>query len=168
MDLQIRDATPADDAAVAAVTEAAYGEYEAILGGRWAAYRADLLDIEGRRAHGQLVLAERDGELVGHVTFLPAYRNDALPGGVTSGGCGIRVLAVAPTARGAGVGRALVDECIRRARELGATSVLLHTGSFMAAAVRLYERMGFELVSSEGDPERDRRLLAFRLPLAPT
>ena len=166
MELRIRDATPDDDAAVAAVTDAAYAQYEPIFGSHWARYHEDLLDISGRRAKSELILAERGGELVGHVTFLPAYRNDAIPGGFVGGGCGIRVLAVAPSARGLGVGEALVAECIRRARALGAASVLLHTGSFMEAAVRLYGRMGFELVVTEGDPELDSRLLTFRLPLA--
>jgi ribosomal protein S18 acetylase RimI-like enzyme len=55
----------------------------------------------------------------------------------------LRLLAVAPEARGLGVGRALVDECARRARRLGADALGLHTSRSMRAAVRLYERLGF-------------------------
>jgi GNAT superfamily N-acetyltransferase len=167
MALRIRDAAPSEHAAVADLTEAAYRQYEEDLGAHWAPYLADLRDIESRRARGQLIVAELDGDLVGCVTFLPSYRNDAIPGDVpaASGGCGFRVLATAPAARGYGVGEALVRECVRRARDLGAPSLLLHTGSFMEAAVRLYERLGFTRVVADGDPGVDSRLLTYRLAL---
>jgi GNAT superfamily N-acetyltransferase len=165
MALTIRDADPSEHAAVAELTAVAYGQYEETLGPYWEGYLADLLDVERRATQGELVVAELDGELVGCVTFLPKYRNDAIPGGFEGDSCGVRVLATTPAARGHGVGRALVDECVRRARALGAASLLLHTGSFMEAAVRLYERMGFERVANEGDPELDTRLLTYRLAL---
>lgn len=49
---------------------------------------------------------------------------------------------MAPAARGRGVGLALMQECIWRARQHSA-SLTLHTTPMMAAAVRLYERLGF-------------------------
>jgi ribosomal protein S18 acetylase RimI-like enzyme len=55
----------------------------------------------------------------------------------------VRLLAVAPEARGTGVGRALMGECVRRARAMGATELGLHTSVSMRAAMQLYERMGF-------------------------
>jgi len=55
----------------------------------------------------------------------------------------VRLLAVAPEARGRGVGVTLMRECIRRARQTGALALTLHTTEIMAAAMRLYERMGF-------------------------
>ena len=62
----------------------------------------------------------------------------------------VRLVAVAPSARGRGVARALVDECVRRARASGASVLGLHTSRSMRAAMRLYERMGFVR-----DPEHD-------------
>ncbi len=56
----------------------------------------------------------------------------------------VRLLAVAPSARGRGVGAALMNECIHRARSAGATALTLHTTDLMQAAMRLYERLGFE------------------------
>ncbi len=165
MAVRIRDADPSEHTAVADLTEAAYRQYEEHFGRSWAPYLADLRDVESRQAKGQLVVADLDGELVGCVTFLPNYRNDSIPGGFDGGGCGFRVLATSPPARGHGVGEALVQECARRARALGAASLLLHTGSFMEAAIRLYERLGFERVLTEGDPELDSRLLTYRLAL---
>jgi ribosomal protein S18 acetylase RimI-like enzyme len=48
------------------------------------------------------------------------------------------------SARGRGVGEALVDECIEVARSRGAGIVELQTGRAREAANRLYARMGFE------------------------
>jgi predicted N-acetyltransferase YhbS len=55
----------------------------------------------------------------------------------------LRLLAVAPHARGLGVGVALVRECARRARAAGYDTLGLHTSASMAAARRMYERLGF-------------------------
>jgi ribosomal protein S18 acetylase RimI-like enzyme len=55
----------------------------------------------------------------------------------------VRLLAVAPEARGQGIGTALMKECIRRARQGGAACLNLHTTDMMQVAIRMYERMGF-------------------------
>jgi hypothetical protein len=69
----------------------------------------------------------------------------ARPGGgsITLAEPEVRLLAVAPAARGRGVGAALMDECVRRACQSGAAVLTLHTTDIMQAAVRLYERLGF-------------------------
>jgi ribosomal protein S18 acetylase RimI-like enzyme len=78
----------------------------------------------------------------------------------------LRLLAVAPEARGLGAGEALVAECVRRARAAGAAELGLHTSASMRSAVRLYERLGFVRA-----PERDfhppgaELVEAYRLPL---
>jgi len=41
------------------------------------------------------------------------------------------------------IGRALVDRCLERARELGRPTLGIHTIALLTDAVRLYERMGF-------------------------
>jgi len=56
----------------------------------------------------------------------------------------IEDVAVDGSARGRGVGEALVDECIEVARSRGAGIVELQTGRAREAANRLYARMGFE------------------------
>ena len=55
----------------------------------------------------------------------------------------VRLLAVAPATRGHGVGKALMQECIRRARQSGSPAITLHATNFMQMAMRLYERLGF-------------------------
>ncbi|MGH6653702.1 MAG: GNAT family N-acetyltransferase [Actinocrinis sp.] len=62
----------------------------------------------------------------------------------------IRILAVLESARGRGVGENLVRACIARAKAAGGPRLVLCTQSDMAAAQRLYARMGFQRT-----PERD-------------
>ena len=54
-----------------------------------------------------------------------------------------RMLAVSPAARGRGVGQALVELCLRRARELGYAGIRMSTMDRMTSAHRVYERLGF-------------------------
>ena len=56
----------------------------------------------------------------------------------------VRLLAIPPEYRGQGLARALMDECCRRARTLGAEYLGLHTSQSMRAAIALYASMGFE------------------------
>lgn len=55
----------------------------------------------------------------------------------------LRMLVVAPAYRGLGIGRALTEECIRRAERDGAPLIALHTTQIMKVALPMYERMGF-------------------------
>jgi GNAT superfamily N-acetyltransferase len=54
----------------------------------------------------------------------------------------VRAVGVRPSARGTGVGAALMTYCAEHAA--GAVALLLHTMEFMPAAIRLYERLGYE------------------------
>ena len=75
-----------------------------------------------------------------------------------------RLLAVHPDARGGGVGEALVQACIHRAKQEGAKGLVLWTQPTMPAAHRLYERLGF-LRAPERDEEDPRGFtrLVYRL-----
>lgn len=172
----MRDARPEEYAEVARVTVQAYAEYAAALGQeRWDRYSAELASVDRRAGEAALIVAEEGGSLVGAVAYYPpvaAYaRGFGVPPGATPPArswpedwASIRVLAVAPSHRGRGIGRLLVDECILRARSAGAPVIALHTVGFMQAAQRMYERMGFRRLPEYEDP--DRPVLAYGLELS--
>jgi putative acetyltransferase len=58
---------------------------------------------------------------------------------------------VAPSLRGRGIGRALVEALEREARLLGVTKVVLETGTRLAAAITLYEAMGYSRIPLFGE-----------------
>jgi GNAT superfamily N-acetyltransferase len=142
----IRDARPGDRDAILAVTLAAYEQYAATLTPPfWAMYRRSIQATLADVGTAAQIVAEDGGALVGTVLLLPAGAVLPTPGGtsITLASPEVRLLAVAPSARGKGVARRLMEACIERARATGAPALTLHTTDMMAVAMRLYERMGF-------------------------
>lgn len=84
-------------------------------------------------------IAEIDGEQVGAVCLARKSGKAAK----------LRFLFVEPKARGLGIGRRLVEECVRFARKSGYRTVTLWTQSILTAARAIYERCGFRLVRRE-------------------
>jgi ribosomal protein S18 acetylase RimI-like enzyme len=145
--MRIRRARADDLAAIGEVTVAAYAEFAADNSDD---YVHHLRDAAARDREAELWVAtpDEDDQILGTVTITPAgspWRE------VGSDGEGeFRMLAVAPTSRGAGVGGALVGHVVDRFRSQGATAVVMSTLPRMQAAHRIYERAGFVR-----DPERD-------------
>ncbi len=89
--------------------------------------------------HERAWIAERDGEVVGSVFISRASPEVAQ----------LRLLYVEPSARGLGLGRRLVDECIRFSRAKGYKTLMLWTHDILVPAVRIYEAAGFKLIKEE-------------------
>jgi predicted N-acetyltransferase YhbS len=143
--ITVRTAGPDDHEHIRAVLRAAYGQYALSLPAEvYDSYLADLLDVERHAQVATLLVAEIDGLIVGSAAFQPDIGVQRL--GWPEAWAGGRALAVLPEARGLGVARALISTCEQLARKHGAPVFAFHTTGVMTAAVRLYERLGYERV----------------------
>ena len=84
-------------------------------------------------------IAEQGGENVGSVVTVRVSDEVAK----------LRLLLIDPKARGQGLGRRLVEECIRFSREVGYKKIVLWTNANLLAAQHIYQATGFRLVAEE-------------------
>jgi ribosomal protein S18 acetylase RimI-like enzyme len=123
--------------------------YSALPGANDLGYHAELRDVARRAALVPVLVAVDDGgRVLGGVTYVPGpgpYAESERPGEA-----GFRTLAVDPEASGRGIGRALAEACVTRARADGRVGMAIYTRPFMVVAHHLYESLGFRR-----DPERD-------------
>jgi ribosomal protein S18 acetylase RimI-like enzyme len=90
-------------------------------------------------ARDRIVVVEEKGALLGSVAirFLHDHRAQ------------LHLLIIAPRARGRGLGSRLVETAIRHAKSRGASELILHTASDLAAARSIYAAQGFARVEEE-------------------
>jgi GNAT superfamily N-acetyltransferase len=166
--LLLREARPDELDNVSLLIRDAYQQYENLLPlEAWKYYAEDMMDVRRRLNESQLIVAELDGQLAGTVTlYLDAEHSSQ--GGWPAGWASIRLLAVHPAYRGRGIGRALINECIRQCRNQGIATIGLHTTEMMDVARRMYERMGFIRVPEfDFHPRPGVVVMAYRLDLKP-
>lgn len=150
MDFDIRPITEPEYDTLGELTAQAYLQGGLLDFGEQDPYLVQLRDVAHRATTAQVLVAvaspgldgDPSGEhLLGGVTYVPG------PGPManlaTEGEAEIRTLAVAPEARGRGVGEALTRACLDRARAAGFRRVVLCSQTRMLAAHRVYERLGF-------------------------
>lgn len=155
MTILVRDARASEYAVAGDLVAEAYEEFIV-----HPEYLDRVRDVPARAAMpgNEVLVAVADGELVGTATFVRAGSEilDALPPGVASEDArhgGMRMMAVADSARNRGVGRALVAECMARSRLAGYDELAFVTANVMTTARAMYEGMGFTRA-----PERDKRI----------
>ena len=162
----VRDARTEELDQVALLMRDAYQQYqEALPPGMWEGYARDIMDVRSRLGFSELIVAEQGGGVVGAVTFYPNASKSEQEGW-PPGWAGVRLLAVHPDARGLGIGRALMDECLRRSRQRAVLTLGLHNTEIMSVARGMYERMGFVRVPEfDFHPGTGMVVMAYRLDL---
>jgi putative acetyltransferase len=133
-DVQIRLATPADAEAIACVLSNSFAEYQS----RYTAegFTATVLtpqQVEARMTEGPIWVALDNGACVGTVSVV-----------LKPEGLYIRGMAVDPVARGKSIGRKLLDCAEEFALQNYCERLFLSTTPFLARAIKLYERYGFQ------------------------
>ncbi|MDI6836909.1 MAG: GNAT family N-acetyltransferase [Rhizobiaceae bacterium] len=139
--ITIRDATEADLAAIRDIYNDAVEHTTAI-------WNEQLIDVENRRAWMELrrakgfpvLVAELDGKVAGYASYgdwraFDGYRHTVE-----------HSVYVHKDARGAGIGKALMEALIGRAREGRVHVMIAAIEAGNTASIRLHERMGFRLV----------------------
>jgi ribosomal protein S18 acetylase RimI-like enzyme len=119
-------------------------------------FEAELRNLPGSYTPptGRLLLAMHDGSPVGCVALHA----------IDSTRCEMKRLYVRPSARGLGVGRALIAEVLEAAQHIGYVEIVLDTLPTMIEAQRLYEQFGFsDIASYRPNPIAGTRYLGKRL-----
>lgn len=112
----VREERPGDEAAIRRLTEAAFAGHPHSDG-------TEPAIVDALRADGDLALslvAEADGEVVGHAAFSPALLANGEEGWLTLG-----PISVLPERQGEGIGRALIEAGISQGREAGAAGIVV-------------------------------------------
>jgi GNAT superfamily N-acetyltransferase len=134
-DIQLRQATVADVAAIRALTRAAYAKWVALIGREPVPMTAD---YDAAILTHRFDLLERDGRLVALIETVD--EGDQLL---------IENVAVAPAFQGQGLGRALLAHAERLAAELGRPRLRLFTNRRFAENIRLYQSVGYVIDREE-------------------
>ena len=148
--VSVRRARPGDYEALGEITVAAYVGDGLLNAATDSPYLGVLRDVADRAASAEvLVCIDDGGTVLGGVTFVDGPGPYADVARLHE--AEFRTLAVAGAARGRGAGEALVQACIDRACAIeGCSRLVISTQPSMAAAQRLYGRLGFARM-----PERD-------------
>ena len=140
----LRHYSPSDADAVNTIALAAFAQYRDVYSD-WDVLERGVGSMTTLADTGEIIVAEVDGTVAGAVAYIgPAGspRADFFEPEWPI----IRMLVVDPSARGRGIGRALTQACLERARRDGGEVIALHTSPAMEVALALYLRMGFKLL----------------------
>jgi ribosomal protein S18 acetylase RimI-like enzyme len=140
VDLFIRDFREGDTEAVNRLALASFEEFRTAYSD-WRAMAANISKMSSLANVGELIVAECDGMIVGAVTYVAPHKPKATF--FDKDWAIVRMLAVDPKYRGQGIGGALMQECVRRAKRDRAAVLALHSSPIMTAALQMYRNMGF-------------------------
>lgn len=141
--MHIRPFAPEDADAVNAVALAAFDQYRGVYDD-WETLSRGVGAMALLAKTAQIVVAEDEARIVGAIAYVPPFGEPRADFFQPESPI-IRMLVVDPAARGRGIGRALTEACLERARGDGAETIALHTSPAMEVALAMYLRMGFVL-----------------------
>jgi putative acetyltransferase len=138
----LRPIVPADDAAIASIIRTVMPEF----GAQGPGFAINDPEVDWMsRAYAQpraaYFVVELDGAVLGGGGIAPLAGGDETV-------CELRKMYFRPAARGLGLGEALLRRCLATARSFDYRTCYLETLGGMAAAVRLYEKLGFERLAA--------------------
>ena len=139
-EIQLRDYEDADAENLNRLAVSAFEQFRHLYED-WPAMLAGLSKTSALSASGEIIVAELQSKLAGAVAYFgpnsqkAAFFDQRWPI--------IRMLVVDPAFRGKGIGQALSDACIARARRDGSPTIALHTSPIMSVALPMYLKMGF-------------------------
>lgn len=140
MIFSLRNFEAADAEAVSTIALSSFEQFREQYSD-WEAFSRNIGNMASLAATGELIVATIEDRIVGAVVYvgpnLPKKEFFPIEWPI------LRMLVVSPAHRGCGIGRALTDECIRRAQRDNAALVALHTSTIMNVALPMYERLGF-------------------------
>ncbi len=152
------------------ITLSAYAEYERVLRPEyWDSYRQHIVDTLTDLGAAEQLVAVVGASLLGTALFCrpgSSFGENVADAAMSPDCPEARLVAVAPEGRGQGVGRAIMEACVDRARSSGAPGLVLHTMAIMKASRSLYDSMGFVRAPElDFQPAREWFVEGFRLDL---
>lgn len=114
-----------------------------------------------------LVAVSSAEKIVGAVVYFSAMQQYGSGGTATKeqNASGFRLLAVDSLTRGKGIGKLLIQECIRKAKDKKHNQVIIHSTMAMQIAWKMYENMGFKRSEDLDFMQGELAVFGFRLPI---
>lgn len=140
MNYSLRNFTPQDANGINQIALAAFEQFKDYYS-NWPTFSQGIGSMANIATQAELIVAESANELLGAVGYVGPGRPKAEY--FEREWAIMRMLVVKPSARGQGIGKALAEECIARARRDNTKTFALHTSKIMNIALPMYLRMGF-------------------------
>ena len=114
-----------------------------------------------------LVAVSESGHIAGTLVYFGDMKYYGSGGSATQElhSAGFRLLAVDPSIRNQGIGKLLVNACIRKTRDKNLSQLIIHTTMAMLTAWKMYERMGFKRSEDLDFKQGELPVFGFRLEM---
>ncbi len=141
-DIKIRNINSSDNLPLARIIRSTLAEFGANHPGTvYFDAATDTLSDVFRNDKSTYFVAEINGKIVGGGGIFPT---DGLPDGT----CELVKMYLLPEARGKGLGRSIIEHCLKRASDCGFKYIYLESMPELKLALAVYEKFGFEYLTA--------------------